>query len=406
MLLVLKQPLLRTLRQLLKKQLIPLTERRERLAGAGYQTAAISTNGWLTPAFGFDQGFEDFDAHPITDREEMLYEAAYVSDNARGWLQEQRDPSRPFFLWLHYVDPHGPYLVPDEDKDRFMDDGLSSVGRDVRIEPGWAQGLVQPPLILDDARDLSDYIARYDAEIRYMDDHIGGLLAWMDRRGMLDDTLIIFTADHGESLGEHGYLCFHGESTGDAEARVPLIVRHPDLPSGQVVSQPVELIDVAPTVLGMLGMSRHDTSGDDLTPLMTDDAAVVGEGLAFTEGRYRRGYATRCVRSADWKLSAAPIEAFAPLDRLLELQWSGWRGAAANPYDCRVYDRTLRDLRADPEELEDHYAARPAEAAALERALRDHVAQTELAQPPSEIDIDAEIDESTRDNLRALGYIQ
>lgn len=212
----------------------------ERLGEAGYETAAFVSSFVLDPRFGIAQGFDIYDADlPGTATERS---ARATTDAALAWLGA-RSAEQPFFLWVHYFDPHDPYEPPDDFRRRFPGDP-------------------------------------YTAEIAAMDAQIGRLLQAIDP----DGTLVVAVADHGESLGEHGEL-YHSKTVYEGAIRVPWIMAGPGVTaSGGVVGEPaVSLVDLMPTVLGLLtGDSGASGNGGrgllDLEP--SPERAVYAETLS------------------------------------------------------------------------------------------------------------------------------
>ena len=183
----------------------------------GYRTAAVVGGPWMKRVFGLDRGFEIYDDEGIGDVNGRL--ASEVTASALEILQRTE---RPFFLFLNYFDPHGPYEAP------------SPFGGSFGAEP-------------------SD---RYDEEILYMDHHIGRLFEGMKREGVFDDSQILVTADHGELFGEHGKMG-HGATLFEEEIHVPLLVKYPgdDVAPGRS-PQPMHHVDVPSLVLEGAGFSR------------------------------------------------------------------------------------------------------------------------------------------------------
>jgi arylsulfatase len=231
---------------------------------AGYATGSVVANFNVGKKFGFDQGFSHFVESwqdkwierwgdvPFRFRPGMIKKytnGTVVTDQALSWLEEIKDGSA-FFLWLHYMDPHGPYMPPPDYKAFFRDaHGYEPVPLE-KIHPYQIQKRKDKPIT-----DIGFYKAQYDREIRYLDDEIGRLLSELARLGLETDTLIIFTADHGESLGDHDYYLDHGKLPYQACAHIPLILVQEDvLPSGRTIKHPVGLIDVSATVLDLSGI--------------------------------------------------------------------------------------------------------------------------------------------------------
>ena len=185
------------------------------LSEQGYQTGAVVGGPWMKRIFGLDRGFETYDEEGIGDVNGRL-----ASEVTTAGLEFLETTESPFFLFLNYFDPHGPYEAP------------APFGGSFGQEP-------------------SD---RYDEEILYMDHHIGRLLGEM-KKGLFEDSLILVTADHGELLGEHGEMG-HGASLFEEEIRVPFLVKYPgDEVSPGRSGEPVHHVDVLPLVLERLGLS-------------------------------------------------------------------------------------------------------------------------------------------------------
>jgi len=221
------------------------------LAAAGFQTAGVVSNTVLTDeAMGLASRFESYD--DFVDEKEparKIWErnAKRTSDAAIAWLDRQRDPGRSSFLWVHYIDPHGQYQAPD--------DRTTDFEHDTPI-PFHPRRTLRQQLIpgVDDA---GEYIDRYDEEIAYCDREIGRLLDYYDSLGLAENALIIFTADHGETMNEHEVWFTHQYHVYDAITRVPLAIRFPAGPKERV-SHPVSLVDLAPTMLDALGLTMPE----------------------------------------------------------------------------------------------------------------------------------------------------
>jgi hypothetical protein len=163
----------------------------------------------------------------------------------------------------------------------------------------------RPPLLAENSSPKlrSMLIAGYDGSLAYLDDQIGRLLGELRRRGVLDDTLLIVTSDHGEAFGAHGYFA-HGHSLYRNQIQIPLILRLPGkIPAGLRVSPPVSLRDVPATVMELLApQRRRKFPGRPLTFAWTDDgvAAESGDGLVLSEVVYREGFPKEWPISAGW----------------------------------------------------------------------------------------------------------
>jgi arylsulfatase A-like enzyme/Flp pilus assembly protein TadD len=306
----------------------------DRLAAAGYATAAVVGARVLERRFGLDQGFSRYDddvrGRPRGPTGFAERPADAVVDAAVAWLASAPDR---FFLWVHLYDPHRPYAPP----------------------PGFASAFANRP---------------YDGEIAFADAEIGRLLAAVRARWGEAGLLVVATADHGESLGEHGEPT-HSYSLYDATQRVPLLMRGPGIPEGLAVGGPVALADVAPTILAMAGAAPLDgATGRDLGPW---------------------------IRGSPVEPAAVYLETLATQ---LDFGWSPLLGLRTDRFKyVRAPRPELYDLAADPGETHDLAAERPEVVRELDAELARRVAAG--AAPP----VPAGIDAATRAELRALGYV-
>lgn len=267
----------------------------DRLRGR-YQTAAVVSNMVLTDeAIGMGGRFEHYDDYVATresQRQVFERDARRTTDAALGWVATQRDPARPLFLWVHYIDPHGPY-DPPEGLDAFP----PADPRRIPIErvPRYTRA--------EGVDDGNEYVRRYDAEIAYCDREVGRLLDGLDEHLGLDDALVVLTADHGESMMEHERWFTHGYHVYDEIARVPLLVRGPGVPAGRH-AQLASGLDVAPTLLAFAGLERPATmTGLDLR----DPAAWDPDRLAWCEASDKERHWYAVVQgSTKWLVATDP----------------------------------------------------------------------------------------------------
>ncbi len=253
------------------------------LASEGYLTRAIATNPWLKRDFGFDRGFSAFThleeggvsgyqlkrmfwhrllcGGPGNEESKDRIRADQVTGRALDWLNEVPVPGQPFFLWLHYMDPHEPYspqLAPAAGpySGRF----LRSSGLVSTIMRG---GLLDPA-------DLDRLQRLYDGEILAFDRQLGRLVSYLRVRGLLQRTVVVVTADHGEEFLDHGGLG-HGHTLFDELLHVPLLVRMPGGSPGLVPRETVlQSIDLYPTILALAGVQQTPpgVQGREMTALL------------------------------------------------------------------------------------------------------------------------------------------
>lgn len=237
-----------------------ITTLAERLKARGYTTGGFFTGPNLHPAFGFDHGFDAYQNATGEELPDELFGRSDEDTNAllkvhnrshhgitspqvtqagSRWLAEAAAGEEPFFLFMHYWDPHYNYEAPEDYVERFDPDytGDSNPGNFIYGHE------VQTP------RDMQHVLAAYDAEIRFTDDHITHLLDQLDELGIADETLVVFTADHGDEFYEHGKKG-HQRNFFSESIRIPLAMRLPGaIPEGVVVEPLVRIQDIAPTIL-------------------------------------------------------------------------------------------------------------------------------------------------------------
>lgn len=361
----------------------------EILAAAGYQTAAVVGNATIGKKFAFDQGFDVFVESWVdalkkqtggtafeneAGKVKQLTNATVVTDQALATMRGF-EAGKPFFLWLHYIDPHGPYVPPPAYAEMFANT-YAAEPVEYRLLPSYQ--LQKTPGAATVIDDLGFYKAQYDRSIRYFDDQLSRVIA----AAPAARTLFVVTADHGEGLGEHRYYLEHGAVPYQTTAHVPLLMAlQGGLPAGQVVKAPVGLIDVTPTIIDILGLQPHDDfEGSSLLSLMrgNDNAAPA---LVFMESG-RRQASQVSVRKGPWKL----VHTRAPADR----QRYGLPEVA------------LYNLDSDPAETVNVIDRNAVLAAEMRAALADFDktgAQHVKRRAPA-----PKIDPATKEQMRALGY--
>ena len=311
----------------------------EILKSHGYQTYAVADNLNICPELGFDQGFMHF-----IQRHEQG--AGWIADILKAWGR-QINHGQPYFIYLHFNDPHYPYL---------------------RHEPWYGP----------QEDEFQDLLAAYDSEIRYVDEKIRELYALFDWG---KNTLLIITADHGEEFKEHGHIG-HGKTLYQEVLHVPLIMSFPRRLMGpKIITDPVSTLDVLPTVLDMLDISLPDkTAGISLTPYWDKKVPQI-------DSRPLLGY-LRCVER----------ECFLPVDGVL-------KSILAYPYKYLNVPghEMLFHLPTDPQEQKDFLRAEP------QRVNRLKSRMESLMQRYPRLDYeyqDIELSPAFLDDLRSLGYLQ
>jgi arylsulfatase A-like enzyme len=239
-----------------------------RLRDAGYRTQAYVANPWVGKDYGFQEGFDTFEEvwRGVHGTEGDMGAAA-LNDRVARWLDWRADNTdaraRPFFIFVNYFEPHLPYNPPEPERGRFLRPGADpgSIERlrrlkhpeDVRqILAAAGGGPAGGALTAGDFAILSDL---YDGEIAYVDRRAGELVALLKARGLLDQTVVVLTSDHGEMIGEHG-LMDHKLDVREPVLRIPLVLRYPPaVAAGQRIDAPVMLQDVYPTLLALAGVA-------------------------------------------------------------------------------------------------------------------------------------------------------
>jgi arylsulfatase A-like enzyme/predicted Zn-dependent protease len=289
----------------------------EILKERGYRTGAAIGGFPLLAKYGLNQGFEFYDDRltPTFDsplsgprkRDPFAFEerrAARVNEAVFEWLAGVKK-DEPFFLWVHYYDPHRPNDPPVPYDQLFAD-------------------------------------KTYDGEIAYTDESLGTLLGRLKRDGRFDDTLVVMTADHGEGMGEHqesthSYLLY------DSTLHVPLVMRGPGVTPARRVAGRVRLVDVAPTVLDLLDIPvPSDMQGRSLAPLLSGTTAATVERTHYAE-----------------TLSPRLSQNWGELRALYDARWKYIHGPKPELYD----------LGSDPKELTNLLSSRPDQAVAMRNAL-------------------------------------
>jgi arylsulfatase A-like enzyme len=293
------------------------------------------------------------------------------------WL-EQRDRNRPFFLFLHYADPHDPYFShPD------MDCGEEPPGRfgGSREELRAMDAAAKRGELTDTDKARIRYL--YACEVKYCDHWIGELVGALRRLDLWDDLLVVITADHGEGLWDHGERA-HGRDLFDEMVHVPLIVKYPGRAQSARVQTPISLVDLAPTILAATGTSAP-------AGMQGGDLRTVGGGAARDAGR--RGIYSEL--SLDW----------VDLESLRTGDYKLLRARKQTPENPDSYK--LFDLRRDPGEQDDVAAKLTDTASALKESLQHWRAFIESPTSGSaKQDVALEdLSPAELNSLHALGYI-
>jgi arylsulfatase A-like enzyme len=355
------------------------------LRGAGWRTGAVVSNFVLRARkSGIDVGFDHFDStFPQLEAVRKFPErtAAATTDAALVSLDRlnERDEAdaRPFFLWVHYQDPHGPYTPSKDTRERFFDRqrAQTSSPQDLAVGRSKPQiGVLPSYQFIEERHDLEFYRAGYEAEIFEADAAIGVLVDALRERGLLDTSLVVLVADHGESLGEDDYWFAHGEFLSDALVRIPLLLRVPGRPAAERADV-ASLVDLVPTVAGFFEIA--------------DAPATSGRDLLASESRSKPVYFSNLNESSRPRVGIVAdgyryiVTPRIPKDR-------GGRGPK---------DQELRRLGAPDQPLEKSHAA---QAKAMRNRILSFREHFEIPKAPA---AGQELTPLEEAQLKALGYV-
>jgi len=334
----------------------------EHLQAEGFETGAVVSAGPLHSKYGFGRGFDEYQLVQRSAPREWGGDGARVVQQAGEWLDSRR-PGERFFLWIHLFDPHLPYTSSKE--------ALEQLG-------------LAPDLIVENqnAKKLPAETLRsaYRAEVYEMDQHFGNLQRHLQSSGLDGSTLIALTADHGEYLGEHG-LTDHRQLYDEVLA-VPLLIRPPGLETQVRRTDVVSIVDLAPTLLELLGVGPlPHAQGHSLLDVTTSDRAVYAEWRDFST--LKNGYQPR------------------PGDFLMSVQVDSRKYI----YDVLVPQAShYYDLAGDPDERRNLLFARDKDLERLHSIFKEHVRED---LPNGILGVDqVSIDADSREMLRSLGYLE
>lgn len=359
----------------------------QRFSLAGYATGGFASNSLLTDSKGFARGFDTWFVSPHLDLHPTAEE---LTNKALDWLRAHRDEQT--FCYIHYMDPHGPYTAPwPEARDK---SGTGSGG--LQSKQGWEDGYLWQLVIGGEqiGPDGVELVSRhYERGGEYTDFQIGRLLTSLRREGLLEQTAVLVTADHGEELHDHGYWS-HGTTLYQEVLNVPMILRLPEPgpEAGTVVHTPVSLVDVAPTLTAIAGLPDGTdwSDGQDLRRL-PETRTVYSFSTAHAPLRFS-------VISPPWKYIYFNRAAFD--DKPPTTAQGRWLADHGHPVEL------LFNLEEDPGEQRNLMGQHP-EVEARMRGLME----TWFAEAASDLLVSApqdaqSIDEEELERLRAMGYVQ
>jgi arylsulfatase A-like enzyme len=340
------------------------------LQGVGYETHAVVSGTLMWARYGFDAGFDSYDDSLIQESFRENHEATTSPPVHERVVEILDDASEPFFLFAHYWDVHYDYIPPLPYSKKF--------GRKYRGRMTSNQFIKNPAINKKmNPRDLQHLVDLYDGEISWVDSYIGKLIDELKQRGLYDRTIIVLTSDHGDEFFEHGEKG-HQHSLYEELLHVPLIMRIPEAEGGQRITDRVQLIDVMPTLLQLLGVAAPEgLQGRSFTPLLA------GEGWEEQPAFSELTEATK-VRDAKKRSNS----------------WAIYRGQyKLTLFEENYYPIEIYDLVNDPGEKE------PIVDRELASRLLADYQQWLDAVPSAEGNQTIELDEGIGEMLESLGYL-
>jgi len=353
----------------------------EILKAKGWHTAGIVNFSWLNlDISNVPQGIDEF--HSC----KRILKADKTNRWVLDFLDSRKGKSKPFYLWVHYIDNHTPYYAPEKiTRKYYPEDKDPRAGKSGTLQEAW-------PLFPEHNRD-NQYFKKWlrgitDAEyivatnkgsVTWVDERVGDMIARLKKNGLWERTLFVFTSDHGESLGEHGLWFLHG-GLFEPTARVPLIVRLPGGPAGKKVDSLVSLVDVMPTILTRLGLPlSKQLRGKDIWNTLKEQSLSGGAVLLEHAGNYILGVVTQRYKYIYHR-------------RTKDIYPS---------YPMKKGREELYDLQNDPKEEKNLINEKPElakEMGLLLKKLRSGKKKFKSSK--------AKIDKETEEMLRSLGYTQ
>ncbi|HMB67721.1 MAG TPA: sulfatase [bacterium] len=363
----------------------------EILSDAGYQTASFSGNPWISSLANLAQGY---------DKAEVFWSSRAQPEEGKGlphaqnrkalrWVDE-RDPTRPFLLFVNYIEAHWRYQAPPEFQRRFVPGGREVSQEDDAMFPA-QRGYLAPERVPTDL--IPVRTGMYDADLAFTDAILGELLDGLRERDLLEGALVIITSDHGENHGDNGHFA-HMLTLNEPVLRVPLAVRPPGGEgAGTVRDDPVQLGDLFATALTAAGVALPEL------PLPVHDV-LAGPVPADREILAEYYYPNQVLDSFPKRALENPnLRPYLRRIRTLitggdKLTWGS---------DGRV---ELYDLAADPAESRDVRADRPERSAALEARLDALLTRCRTTMLVPGEDEEQEMTPEEEERLRALGYVR
>lgn len=355
----------------------------EVLRKAGYATGAFVSGWTLTPHTGLDRGFDVYDAQFSRSRRPGM--ASWKIADA--WLKQTAKGGKPFFMFFHMFEPHFPYDPKPERALKYLPGQT-----ELKVAPDPAlPGLMSKKRLTPEA--IAEYTARYDGEIAEADSIVGRIMRRLKELGCVENTMVIFTSDHGETLFERPWIADHGGHAYDEQTHVPMIVRFPQREFRRKrTPAPVHHIDIFPTVLDVLELSvdrklpgrsmlqimRNRRLGRDRTRPMFSHGRPEPERVPEIQARLTKTGIITTVRVAPYKLIEYPMA-------------------------DGSYFQQLFNIETDPGETKNIAADNPEPVATLRKLLDDFRKRTGTADTATAA---PQLSPEVHGQLKSLGYVQ
>jgi arylsulfatase A-like enzyme len=347
--------------------------------------SAFTGGGFVSPLYGFSKGFDIY----YKGEGGVYYQdsARLVSNIVSQWLDRNRDKN--FFLFIHTYQPHNPYACPPPYKTMFLEEGARWRTLDLIGHLGGKAGIFRK--LSEEERE--NVVGLYDGEIRYTDDRlIKPLLDKLKEMNLYDQTMIIFTSDHGEEFYDHGSW-EHGQDLYDESLKVPLVIKFPDSKfNGKKVDSFVRLIDVMPTILEELGIdfSNFSIEGQSLIPLLQNGEIGDRPFMADIGSNVLNSHVPQKITMSFNKYKLILNRKFSQQDLNFFI---------ASPPSIPSVE--LYDLAEDPFERKNIASEKPEIVSRLTKRIGDTY-QRSREKKKAKI----EMDEDLKKQLKALGYIR
>ncbi|MBD3233063.1 MAG: sulfatase-like hydrolase/transferase [candidate division Zixibacteria bacterium] len=375
----------------------------EALRKNGYITAGFSTNANIMADFGFDQGFDDFyyfdgkrTAFPykrgvrvpriikliepvlvsifpgVKAHKMLLSDAEYTTDKVISWLD--KNGKTPFFLYLHYMDAHAPYH-----------------------DHPYKGNFLFPYKHGNSEHDIDRFMTLYKEEIEFFDNHFGRLIRFLEEVEVYDNTMIVFTSDHGEEFFEH-YLWEHGQTMYDEVLHIPLIIKGPRIKqSGGTDSALVAQIDIAPTILDLLDIAiPRSWLGESFISRDTSKCFVLSQAINGSVKVRQKQYVLESIMTRRYKL--IEIE-----DGHQHFEDNIIRGVPIDPRGV-FPPRNMFDRIEDPDEMNNLYGDPQYDSVIEELMVIDSLTDNIIEKSAIAVE-QRELDSELIEKLKAIGYI-